>query len=316
MTSIKRFLIHRLLTTVAVLLTVIIMVFSLTRLTLGDPAVIIAGDSATVEQIEQVRESYGLDRPITVQFGIWVGRLLRGDLGESFYYKKTVVELIAQRLQPTIALALCTVLIAVTIAVPLGVLAAWRHGGWLDRGLMGFSTLGFAVPVFVSGYLLIWLFALKLGWLPVLGFDRLSEGFIPFIRRLILPSLTLSLVYTALIARVTRTAVSEALTEDYVRTARAKGLGELRVLIRHALANAATPIVTVIGLGLATLLGGVVVTERVYAIAGLGDLAVQAVGNRDFGVIQGVILLFSLTYVIVNLLIDLSYMLFDPRIRY
>jgi peptide/nickel transport system permease protein len=295
---------------------VVVMVFSLTRLTLGDPAAIIAGDSATTEQIQQIREGLGLEKPIVVQFGIWFDGALHGDLGESFHLKNTVAQLIAQRLEPTLALALCTILIAVIVAVPLGAIAGWRHGGWLDRALMGFSTLGFSIPVFVLGYLLVWLVSLKLKWLPVQSYGRLSDGFVPFIRHLILPSITLSLIYTALIARVTRAAVSEALNEDFVRTARAKGLPEWRVLIWHALSNAAVPIVTVIGIGLTLLLGGVVVTERVFGISGLGDLTVTAVLSRDFQVVQGVILLFSVTCVLVNLLIDLTYVVFDPRIRY
>jgi peptide/nickel transport system permease protein len=311
-----RFLLHRLLATIPVLLVVAVVVFLLLRLTPGDPAAVIAGDAATTEQIEHIRESLGLNRPLVVQFGIWFGNALRGDLGESFFFRKSVAELIAQRLEPTVALALCTIVLAVAVAVPLGVLAAWRHGGWLDRALMGFSTLGFSIPVFVLAYLLIWLVSLELGWLPVQGYRRLAEGFGPFIRHLILPSVTLSVIYIALIARVTRAAVSEALTEDFVRTARAKGLTERRVLIRHALANAAVPIVTVIGIGLALLIGGVVVTESVYAIPGLGRLTVDAVLARDFPTIQGVILLFSLVYVLVNLAIDLTYLALDPRIRY
>ena len=311
-----RFLASRILSTIPVLLIVAVAVFLLLRLTPGDPAAVIAGDIATNEQIEEIRASLGLDRPIVVQFGIWFGNVLRGDLGESFFFKMTVAELIAQRLEPTLALAFCTIVLAVLVAVPLGVLAAWRHGGWLDRTLMGFSTLGFSIPVFVLGYLLIWLVSLKLGWLPVQGYRRLGEGFGPFIRHLILPSVTLSVIYVALIARVTRAAVAEALIEDYVRTARAKGLPEWRVLIRHALANAAIPIVTVIGIGLALLIGGVVVTESVFSIPGLGRLTVDAVLARDFPTIQGVILLFSVAYVLVNLLIDLSYLFLDPRIRY
>ena len=295
---------------------VAVFVFLLLRLTPGDPAAIIAGDNATGEQIEQIRRSLGLDEPLVTQFGIWIGRLLRGDLGESFFFRMPVAELIAQRMEPTLALALCTIVLAVAVAVPLGVLAAWRHGGWLDRALMGFSTLGFSIPVFVLGYLLIWLVSLELGWLPVQGYRRLEEGLGPFIRHLILPALTLSVIYIALIARVTRAAVSEALTEDYVRTARAKGLPERRVLLRHALANAAVPIVTVIGIGLALLIGGVVVTESVYAIPGLGRLTVDAVLARDFPTIQGVILLFSVAYVLINLFIDLAYLALDPRIRY
>jgi peptide/nickel transport system permease protein len=310
------FLARRLLATIPVLLVVAVVVFLLLRLTPGDPAAVIAGDAATNEQIEHIRESLGLNRPLVVQFGIWFGNALQGDLGESFFFRKSVAELIAQRLEPTVALALCTITLAVAVAVPLGVLAAWRHGGWLDRALMGFSTLGFSIPVFVLGYLLIWLVSLELGWLPVQGYRRLAEGFGPFIRHLILPSLTLSVIYIALIARVTRAAVSEALTEDFVRTARAKGLPEHRVLIRHALANAAVPIVTVIGIGLALLIGGVVVTESVYAIPGLGRLTVDAVLARDFPTIQGVILLFSVAYVLINLAIDLTYLALDPRIRY
>jgi peptide/nickel transport system permease protein len=227
-----------------------------------------------------------------------------------------VTSLIAQRLEPTIMLALVTIVITVLIAVPLGVIAAWRHGGWLDRMLMGFSVMGFSVPVFVLGYILIWVVSIKLGWLPVQGYRSIAEGFGPFIQHLILPSITLSVIYIALIARVTRAAVSETLTEDYVRTARAKGLPELQVLMRHALANAAVPIVTVIGIGIALLIGGVVVTESVYGIPGLGRLTVDAVLARDFPTIQGVILFFSFLYVMINLLVDLSYLIFDPRIRY
>ena len=307
---------RRILATIPVMGVVAVVVFGLLHLSPGDPAAVIAGDAATSEQIEHIRESLGLNRPLVVQFGIWFGNALQGDLGESFFFRKSVAELIAQRLEPTLALALCTIVLAVAVAVPLGVLAAWRHGGWLDRALMGFSTLGFSIPVFVLAYLLIWLVSLELGWLPVQGYRRLAEGFVPFIRHLILPSVTLSVIYIALIARVTRAAVSEALTEDYVRTARAKGLPERRVLIRHALANAAVPIVTVIGIGLALLIGGVVVTESVYAIPGLGRLTVDAVLARDFPTIQGVILLFSVAYVLINLAIDLTYLALDPRIRY
>ena len=292
------------------------LVFALLRLAPGDPAAIMAGDAASAEQIAQIRAGLGLDRPLVVQFGIWLGRVLSGDLGESFYFRIKVATLIGQRLEPTFALASLTILLAVLISVPLGALAAWRHGGWLDRALMAFSVMGFSIPVFVLAYLLIWLFSLELGWLPVQGYARLAEGLGPFLRHLILPAVTLSVIYIALIARVTRGAVLEALGEDYIRTARAKGLPELRVLVRHALANAAVPIATVIGIGIAILIGGVVVTESVYAIPGLGRLTVDAVLARDFPTIQGVILFFSLVYVLVNLLIDLSYVFLDPRIRY
>ncbi len=295
---------------------VAVLVFLLLRLTPGDPAAIMAGDAASTEQIERIRAGLGLDKPIVVQFGIWLGKVLSGDLGESFYFRIKVTTLIAQRLEPTFALAALTILMAVMVSIPLGVLAAWRYGGWFDRALMGFSVLGFSIPVFVLAYLLIWLVSLKLGWLPVQGYHRLADGVLPFIEHLILPATTLSVIYIALIARVTRASVLEALGEDYIRTARAKGLPEARVLIRHALANAAVPIATVIGIGIAILIGGVVVTESVYAIPGLGRLTVDAVLARDFPTIQGVILFFSLITVAINLLIDLSYVFLDPRIRY
>ena len=292
------------------------LVFLLLRLTPGDPAAILAGDAASSEQIAAIRASLGLDRSLPVQFGIWLGSLARGELGQSYFYKMQVTQLIGQRLEPTFALATLTIFFAIVVSIPLGVVAAWRFGGWFDRALMGFSVMGFSVPVFVLAYLLIWLVSLQLGWFPVQGYRRLADGFFPFLHHLILPALTLSVIYIALIARVTRASVLEALGEDYIRTARAKGLPEIRVLVRHALANAAVPIATVIGIGIAILIGGVVVTESVYAIPGLGRLTVDAVLARDFPTIQGVILFFSLVYVGVNLLIDLSYVFLDPRIRY
>ena len=310
------FVARRLLATVPVLLIVAVLVFLLLRLTPGDPAAIMAGDAASTEQIARIRTGLGLDRPILVQFGIWFGNLLQGNLGESFYYKTQVATLIGQRLEPTLSLAAITIVVAALIAVPLGVLAAWRFGGWFDRALMGFSVLGFSVPVFVLAYILIWLVSLKLGWLPVQGYQRLADGAGLWLYHLVLPSVTLSVIYIALIARVTRASVIDALGEDYIRTARAKGLPEARVLIRHALANAAVPIVTVIGIGIALLIGGVVVTESVYAIPGLGRLTVDAVLARDFPTVQGLILFFSFVYVLVNLLVDLSYLFLDPRIRY
>ncbi|MBL8348908.1 MAG: ABC transporter permease [Burkholderiaceae bacterium] len=310
------FLFRRLLSTVPVLLVVAVLVFLMLRLTPGDPAAVLAGDAASTEQIAQIRATLGLDRSVPEQFAIWFGHMLTGDLGQSYYYKMPVTTLIAQRLEPTLSLALITIVIAVLVAVPLGVMAAWRFGGLLDRTLMGFSVLGFSIPVFVLAYLLIWLFSLKLGWLPVQGYKRLSDGVGPWLYQLLLPAVTLSVVYIALIARVTRASVLDTLGEDYIRTARAKGLPEAKVLMRHALANAAVPIITVIGIGIALLIGGVVVTESVYAIPGLGRLTVDAVLARDFPTIQGVILFFSVVYVVINLLVDLSYVFFDPRIRY
>jgi len=310
------FLARRLASTLPVLLIVSLLVFLMLRLTPGDPAAVLAGDAASTEQIAAIRASLGLDRSIAEQYLIWAGHLLTGDLGQSYYYKTAVTTLIGQRLEPTLSLALITITLAVLVAVPLGVLAAWRFGGWLDKALMGFSVAGFSVPVFVLAYVLIWIVSLKLGWLPVQGYKRLADGAGTWLYHLVLPALTLSVIYIALIARVTRASVLETLGEDYIRTARAKGLPEVKVLMRHALANAAVPIVTVIGIGIALLIGGVVVTESVYAIPGLGRLTVDAVLARDFPTIQGVILLFSFVYVLVNLLVDLSYVFFDPRIRY
>ena len=292
------------------------LVFLLLRLTPGDPAAIMAGDAANAEQIERIRAGLGLDQPIVLQFGTWLGRVIRGDLGESFYFRITVAELIRQRLEPTLALAALTILMAVLVSVPLGVAAAWRFGGWFDRALMGFSVMGFSVPVFVLAYLLIWLVSLKLGWLPVQGYRRIADGFIPFIQHLILPAITLSVIYIALIARVTRASVLEALGEDYIRTARAKGQVEVKVLFKHALKNAAVPIVTVIGIGIALLISGVVITETVFNIPGLGRLTVDAVLKRDYPIVQGLILVFAAAKVLVNLLIDISYAFLDPRIRY
>jgi len=314
------FLLRRIAAVLPVLLVVSLVVFLILRLAPGDPAAAIAGNNATNEDIVKIRTQLGLDESIAVQYGIWMGRVLQGDLGYSFYLSKPVTELIAQRVEPTLALALGTIVLAVLVAVPLGTLAAWRLGGWLDRLLSGFSVAGFSIPVFVIGYLLIYLFSIRLEWLPVQGYKSLmgpsGAGVWDWMRQLVLPWMTLAMVYVALIARVTRASVSEALTEDYIRTARAKGLTETAVLLRHALANAAVPIVTVIGIGVALLIGGVVVTETVYAIPGLGSLTVDAVLNRDFPVIQGLVLMFSVSYVMVNLLVDLSYLFLDPRIRY
>jgi peptide/nickel transport system permease protein len=307
---------RRLVATIPVMAVVAVFVFLLLRLTTGDPAAIIAGDNATAPQVAAIRERLGLDRPIAQQFAIWIGNIARGDLGESFFFKKKVTDLILDRLEPTAALASCTIVLAVLLSVPLGVIAAYKRGSWIDRLVMGVCVLGFSVPAFVIGYVLIYVFAIQFAWLPVQGYQPLSEGFGGFIERLILPSATLAVIYVALIARITRGSVLEALNADYVRTARAKGLADLSVLLRHVLRNAAVPIVTVIGLGIALLIGGVVVTESVFSIPGLGRLTVDAVLARDYPTVQAVVLLFSLVYVLINLVVDLTYTVFDPRIRY
>jgi peptide/nickel transport system permease protein len=307
---------RRLLATIPVMVVVAVLVFSMLRLTPGDPAAIIAGAAATSQDIVDIRARLGLDRSIFTQFFIWIGHLLTGDFGESFFFKKQVAVLIADRIGPTVALATTTIVLSVLVAVPLGVLAAWKQGTWIDRVVMGFSVLGFSVPVFVVGYVLIYIFAIELSWLPVQGYQPLGEGFWGFLQRLILPSLTLSVIYVALIARITRTSVLEVLGEDYIRTARAKGLPDRVVLMKHALRNAAVPIVTIIGIGVALLIGGVVVTESVFSIPGLGRLTVDAVLARDYPTVQAVILLFSAVYVLLNLVVDVAYTFLDPRIRY
>ena len=307
---------RRVLATIPVMAIIALFVFSLLYIAPGDPAAIIAGDQATPEQIAQIRANLGLERPFLVRFGEWAWQILRGDLGISIFTSLPVTQLIAQRIQPTLSLMLVTLIFSVSVAVPLGVIAAWKAGSLIDRVIMAFAVVGFSVPVFVVGYVLAYVFALELDWLPVQGYTPLSEGVWPWLQNLILPAISLGLIYIALIARITRATMLEVLSQDYIKTARAKGLGQRAVLFLHALKNAAVPIVTVIGLGIALLIGGAVVTESVFVIPGLGRLTVDAILRRDYPVIQGIVLLFSFTYVLVNLGVDLVYTLVDPRIRY
>ncbi len=310
------YLIRRVLATIPVIGMVAFFVFSLLYLTPGDPAAVIAGDIATNEDIERIRQKLGLDQPFLTRFGTWTWGVLQGDLGISIFTNLPVTQLIGQRVEPTLSLAICTLIVAVLVAVPLGVVGAWKAGKLIDRFVMLFSVLGFSIPVFVLAYLLIYVFAIQLDWLPVQGYVPIREGFWPWLRQLILPSIALGTIYIALIARITRATMLDILAQDYVRTAHAKGLAPSAVLMQHALKNAAVPIVTIIGIGIALLISGVVVTESVFAIPGIGRLTVDAILRRDYPVIQGVILLFSVIYVAVNLLVDLSYRLFDPRIQY
>ena len=310
------YLLRRVLAAIPVMGVVALFVFLLLRLTPGDPAAILAGDNATPEQLERIRVSLGLHEPIYIQFFTWINQLLHGDLGVSLISNVPVLQMIGQRLEPSISIALSTIILSILIAVPLGVIAAWKHGTWIDRFVMGLSVLGFSVPVFVIGYVLIQLFAIDLRWLPVQGFKSIAAGLGPYLERLVLPTLTLSFIYVALIARMTRAAMLDVLGEDYIRTARAKGIAEMAVLLRHGLRNAAVPVITVIGTGFALLISGVVVTESVFNLPGIGRLTVDAVLARDYPVIQAMILLTSLVYVTINLLIDVAYTLLDPRIRY
>ena len=310
------YIIRRLLATIPVMVVVAIFVFLLLHLTPGDPAAVIAGDDATPEAVDGIRTKLGLDQPIHVQFGIYAANLLRGDLGTSIFSNLPVLTLVKQRLEPTLVLAASTLVMAVLLAIPMGVLAAWKARTFIDRLVMGFSVLGFAVPGFLVGYLLIYVFAIELKWLPVQGYRPLSQGIDQTARSIILPALALSMAYMALIARMTRASMLDVLSQDYIRTAKAKGVATLIVLLRHELKNAAVPIVTVIGIGLTLLISGVVITETVFNIPGLGRLTVDAILKRDYPIIQGLIILFAGAKVLVNLLIDISYVFFDPRIRY
>jgi peptide/nickel transport system permease protein len=310
------YIIRRLIATIPVMLLVAVIVFLLVHLAPGDPASVIAGDNATSDQIARIRETLGLNEPLWKQFAIWIGHVLQGDLGQSLFWNQAVSDLILQRAEPTISLAITTLLVAVSLAITLGVLAAWKAGSLLDRGVMALAVTGFSVPVFVVGYLLVYVFAIELKWLPVQGYRPIAEGFWPWLERLILPSIALGLAYLALIARITRTTMLEVLAEDYIRTADAKGVATRPMLLKHALKNAAVPIVTIVGIGVALLIGGVVITETVFNIPGIGRLVVDAITRRDYPIIQGVVLVFSGVYVLVNLAVDLSYTLFDPRVRY
>jgi peptide/nickel transport system permease protein len=307
---------RRVLTTIPVMLIVTFCVFSLLYLAPGDPAAIIAGDQATPADIERIRLSLGLNKPFLERFGDWLWQILHGNLGTSIFTNLPVSHMIAQRIEPTLSLMVLTVIFSIVVAIPLGVIAAWKHGSLIDRMVMLLAVFGFSTPVFVVGYLLAYIFALQLDWLPVQGFEPIQYGLWPFLRTLILPTIALGLIYISLLARITRTTMLDVLNQDYIRTAKAKGVGQVPVLFLHALKNAAVPIVTIIGNGVALLIGGAVVTESVFAIPGLGRLTVDAILRRDYPVIQGVVLLFSIAYVLVNLAVDLLYTVFDPRIRY
>jgi peptide/nickel transport system permease protein len=310
------YLIKRILAVIPVLAVVAVIVFLLLHLAPGDPAVIIAGDTASADDIERIRQTLGLDRPLPEQFVSWVSQIVRGNFGTSVFTGMPVSEMIMQRVEPTLWISALTMLFAVVFAVPMGILAAWKAGTWFDRALSGLAVAAFSLPVFVIGYALVYGFSTRLGWFPVQGFKSLSEGFVPFIRHLALPVISGGLIYMALIARMTRSTMLEVLSEDYIRTARAKGLSSQRLLLRHALKNAAVPIVTTIGFGIAMLLSGVIVTESVFAIPGIGRLTVDSILRRDYPVIQGIVLVTATAYVAINLVTDLLYGLFDPRIRY
>jgi len=307
---------RRLMATIPVMVVVALAVFALLHVTPGDPAVIIAGDYASPDDVARIRAKLGLDRPFLSQVGIWLGQIVRGDLGTSIFSGLPVATLIKQRAGATVSLTIFAMLISVGVGVPLGIVAAWKKGSWIDRLVMVLAVSGFSMPVFWLGFLLVYVFAISFAWLPVQGYQPLASGLWPFLRHLILPALTLSVIYMALVARMTRASMLSVLSEDYIRTAFAKGLPPGRVLVRHALKNASLPVVTIIGIGFALLIGGAVVTESVFALPGLGRLTVDAIVRRDYPVIQGVLLLVSGVYVMINLVIDMLYVFLDPRIRY
>lgn len=307
-------ILNRLAATIPVLLVVAIVIFSILRLTPGDPAAIVAGDGATVQQIEEIRRQMGLDQPIPVQFYRWISGVVQGDFGMSLISRMPVKDMVIDRMGPTIAITLYTIIYTVIISIPVGVIAAWRRGKAVDKVVTAASVLGFSVPVFITAYILIFIVSMVLGWLPVQGYKPLSAGVWEHFKHMILPVASLGTIYIALITRFVRTSVIDTLGEDYIRTARAKGLNEGSVLIRHALTNAAVPILTVIGITITMLIGGVVVTESVFNIPGLGRLVVEAILAKDFTVIQALIVLFSVVDIMVNLIIDILYRLVDPRI--
>ena len=312
----KRYILQRLLAFIPVVAFVGVFTFSLIHLAPGDPAALLGGQTGSREEIDKIRERLGLDKPLIQQFWVWTKRTLRGDLGESVASRLDITTLIRQRLPPSLWIGGASELFAVLIGVPLGVLAAWKANSWIDRTAMVFAVLAFSVPSFYLAYNLIFLFAVKLQWFPAIGYQPISEGIGTWAKSMTLPTISVGLIIAGLLTRITRATMLEVLREDYVRTARAKGLAEGAVLFRHALKNAFAPVLTVIGLGIAALITGLVVTETVFAIPGVGRLVVDSIQRRDYPTIQGLMLVIALAYLTINLVIDLTYAYIDPRIRY
>lgn len=301
---------------VATMLVVGIIVFFIVHSVPGDITSALLGQEASPAQIEALRQRLNLDQPIPAQFFAWFGGVVRGDLGSSHYMRMPVVEAIAQRIEPTVMLALFSTLVAVALGLSLGVVAAIRHNTLTDYVVMLVAMLGLSLPTFWLGLLMILLFAVNLQWLPAAGYVSIKESPLDTVRYLIMPALALGFSQAAVIARMTRASMLDSLREDFVRTARSKGLPEPRVILRHALRNAMLPVLTVIGLSIATVAGGVVVTETVFNIPGAGRLVIESVQRRDYPVIQGAVIAVAFVYALVNLLVDLSYLGLDPRVRY
>ena len=299
-----------------VLLLVSVFAFSLAHLMPGDPAFVLLGQEATKAEIEALREDMGLNDPLLVQYGQWLGGAIRGDLGRSLYGPRFVADEIIAKFPVTASIALFTLIIACTVGISAGIVAALKQGTWLDRLSIAIATLGISIPEFWLGLTLILVFSVMLGWFPVGGYVPLRENPARYFLSITLPSLALGLKWAALVARMTRTALLEVLNEDYVRTARSKGLRETSVVVKHAIRNAMIPIVTVVGLVFGITLGGAIIIETVFNLPGTGRLLINAISRRDYGFIQGIVLCYGGFYCIVNLLVDLAYVYLDPRIKY
>ena len=314
------YVVRRLMLAVPVFLAVSVMTFSIMQLAPGDPAGILLGADflqfASEQDLADARAQLGVDRPAVVQYLDWFTGFFRGDMGTSLFTGKSVAELVSTRVETTLSLVAMALVLATVIGIPLGVIAAWKQNTPVDRGIMVFAVIGYAMPSFWLAFNLIWLFAVVLGWFPVFGVEPFFQGPGEFLRHMTLPALAVSTTFIALLSRMTRSSMLEVLREDYVRTARAKGLSERVVLVRHALKAASMPVVTVLGLVFAAAITGAVLTEVVFALPGMGRLFVDSVSNRDFPVIQGLMMIFAGSYVFVNLAVDVVYAYVDPRVRY
>jgi peptide/nickel transport system permease protein len=313
---VRVYLLRRLVSLVPVLFIFGVTAFFLMQLIPGDPATVLLGPDAPDHEVEALRIELGLDRPVILQFFSWLGRVLQGDLGDSYYLGRGVTESIVMRMPATLQLAFAALVIAIAVGMPLGILAAVKQGSWIDRVVMIFAMVGISAPSFWIGLNFILVFSVTLRWFPTGGYVPLSEDFIEGVRHLVLPALALGINQAALIARMTRSSVLDVLRQDYVRTARSKGVSERRVIWRHMLKNAMNPVLTVIGISFGVLMSGTVIVETVFTYPGLGRLVVLAVQRRDYPLVQGVLLLAAALYMLINLIVDLLYVVFDPRIQY
>ncbi len=311
-----RYIVMRVLSTIPVIGAVGIITFSMLHIAPGNPAYIIAGEEASLEVVRKIEKQMGFDKPFIVQFGVWVGKLFKGDLGKSVFSQLPVGELMLPRIQPTLSLGIQVILLSMLLGVPMGIIAAWKAGRAADRTLMLIAVLGFSTPGFWLAFLLMWGFAVNLRWFPVLGYEPISSGLITHLHSMFLPVIVNAVLNSAFISRITRSIMLEVLREDYIRTARAKGLGELVVYLRHAFRNACIPVLTLMGAAIAGLATGAVVTETIFAIPGLGRMLIESIARRDFPIIQGMMMVVATFYVLINLVIDIAYAYLDPRIRY